>query len=171
MVDLETTGVDPGCGILTIGAVCFDQNFNELSLFETAVNHEESVRMGFKDNPSTMEWWLKQKPDAYNAAFCGTNPPDIALKEFADWIRSNGIRFIWGNGASFDNTILEAAYKHLDVDVPWYFFNNRCYRTIKALRTGIQLDRVGVHHKALDDAVSQLRHMKKIFNVTGLTLE
>jgi inhibitor of KinA sporulation pathway (predicted exonuclease) len=171
MVDLETTGVDPGCAILTIGAVAFDESFTELSTFEAAISYEESQRLGFSDNEDTMRWWLQQNKVAHDAAFCGRYGPEIVLPEFSDWLSSYDVRYIWGNGASFDNAILEAAYKKLGIEIPWRFYNNRCYRTVKGLRPTMELERVGVHHKALDDAISQLRHMKKIYNITGLILE
>lgn len=171
MVDLETTGVDPGCCILTIGAVVFDKNFTELSTFESAIKHHESLRFGFTDDADTLMWWLQQPKIAHDAAFSGKYGPDQILQAFADWLSDHDVKYIWGNGASFDNAILEAAYKKLDIEIPWKFYNNRCYRTIKSLRPSTVFERVGVHHKALDDAISQLRHMKKIYNVTGMMLE
>jgi len=45
---------------------------------------------------------------------------------------------------------------------PWYFWNDRCYRTMKSLYPQIPMERDGVHHNALDDAISQARHLMAI---------
>jgi len=70
---------------------------------------------------------------------------------------------VWGNGASFDNAILANAYHKTHLDLPWQYYNNRCYRTIKNCYPNIKLSRAGTLHKALDDAKSQAMHLIEIF--------
>jgi exodeoxyribonuclease VIII len=88
-----------------------------------------------------------------------------ALAAFSGWLmeQSNlkSVR-VWGNGSDFDNAILACAYKAVEQPVPWQFWNNRCYRTIKNLFPSIKMIRGGVHHNALDDAKSQARHAQLI---------
>lgn len=162
MVDLETTGLHGGCAILSIGAVAFTPDFKLMSTFEAYISHDESFKRGFKDDHSTIEWWERQPQDVRDKTFGGKTEPEVALMEFNDWLASMNVKFVWGNGASFDNAILEWAYNHLGIAPQWAFYNNRCYRTIKALAPEVQLTRVGQHHHAIDDALSQYNHLKLV---------
>lgn len=47
---------------------------------------------------------------------------------------------------------------------PWAWRNDRCYRTIKALNRGVPMERLGAHHNALDDAISQALHLIAMLN-------
>ena len=49
----------------------------------------------------------------------------------------------------------------------WPYRNNRCYRTLKGLLPAIELERSGTHHNALDDAITQARHLQKIVRTLG----
>ena len=66
---------------------------------------------------------------------------------------------MWGNGATFDNVILANAYRGAGLPVPWKFWNDKCYRTIKGFFPQIKLQRIGTHHNAQDDAESQAWHL------------
>ena len=93
------------------------------------------------------------------------DPLPDALESFSAWIlRKTEAKQIavWGNGAAFDNVILAAAYSRQRMQCPWRRPNDRCYRTLKALHPEIEFERVGEHHNAIDDAVSQARHALKI---------
>ena len=69
---------------------------------------------------------------------------------------------IWGNGAAFDNVVLASAFRATGMQVPWAFWNDRCYRTVKSLFSNVKLKRSGTHHNALDDAVTQAKHLLEI---------
>jgi inhibitor of KinA sporulation pathway (predicted exonuclease) len=46
------------------------------------------------------------------------------------------------------------------MQAPWKFYNDRCYRTLKAMYPHIKMPkRTGTHHNALDDAISQVNHL------------
>ena len=70
---------------------------------------------------------------------------------------------VWGNGSTFDITILENAYKIIgDIPHPWKFWNIRDLRTLVNAASVIgfnhkQLKHVGVYHDALADAVHQAK--------------
>ena len=87
--------------------------------------------------------------------------PD-ALTEFSNWIPKGAI--VWGNGSDFDNVILKNAYRLVDMPVPWPKFNDRCFRTMKAIFKDVQRPkREGIAHSALDDAIFQATWILKIF--------
>jgi hypothetical protein len=87
---------------------------------------------------------------------------DEALTKFSDWFGPKSLP-VWGNGAVFDNTILSNAYFNTGREPPWKCWDDRCYRTVKALFHWVKSDdREGVYHNALDDAVYQTKHLIKI---------
>ena len=163
MLDLETTGISAGCGILSIGACTFDLT----KTFYTSVNLQSCLDAGLINHASTMQWWDKQSPEAKEAAFSGERSITEACGMFSDWFRSldapQKAKFIWGNGADFDLPILGAAYKAIGMSNPWEAYNGRCYRTLKNLYQAIKMDKfTGVKHNALQDAKNQAVHATAI---------
>jgi exodeoxyribonuclease VIII len=71
------------------------------------------------------------------------------------WMPPLDTAIVWGNGANFDNALITAAYRAVKHDVPWHFWNDRCYRTISAMFMKTRVGRVGTGHVALDDAKTQ----------------
>jgi len=116
-------------------------------------------------------WWLKQSDPARQALTGGTGVHlQVALLDFDNWCTNQGAwdkLQVWGNGAAFDNVILRGAYQRAGLAAPWRWFNDRCYRTLKSLHRGIELERTGTHHNALDDAESQARHLMRILTSTS----
>jgi len=167
MIDLETLDNSPTSCIIAIGAVEFDPVANELGReFYRVVDAKSSTELGLTISADTVMWWMKQDAKVRNAF----NEPGIdifdALEQFHTWY-PNGLK-PWGNGAGFDNVILETAYKLINVEPPWKFYDNRCYRTIAATRPDLKRVNIGVHHNALDDAKSQAIHLMKILRGEGL---
>ena len=170
MVDLETLGTRPGCAILSIGAVFFSASQPEWkgSTFYAPINRLSCLAAGLTEDPDTVEWWRRQGATARQVladADLGATPPlAFVLNAFSTWLElhcDSGVQ-IWGNGADFDNVILEAAYVSAKLPRPWGPYNGRCYRTLKALHTKEKIVRSGTHHNALDDAVSQAEHAVRI---------
>jgi len=167
MLDLETLGTSAGCVVLSIGAVMFDEVSGDLGAkFYVEINQNSCTEFKLEVNTATWAWWVSQDDSAkqllYRTSGRGGVQLDDALAMFEDWLRSqyNTDKIeIWANGADFDPPILSRAYSAIGVETPWKFWNNRCYRTMKNLFPRHQLRRVGVHHNALDDAISQARHL------------
>ena len=172
MLDLETTGVSAGCGILAIGACSFSEDYK---FYEKIALSSLSRFPGFFSDGSTMAWWDRQAPDAREEAFSGTTDIITALGKFSDWFQAipeaKKVKYIWGNGADFDLPILAAAYEACKIEKPWKPYNGRCYRTIKNLHSDVPLNSFrGVKHNALEDAKNQAIHLMKIVNAKGLNL-
>ncbi len=82
------------------------------------------------------------------------------LKEFSEFCKIGNNVKLWGNGVTYDNIVLRNAYRLVDIPCPWQFRNDRCYRTIKGVHGNrAKLERVGTHHNALDDAITQANHL------------
>lgn len=163
MLDLETMGNGPDAAIVAIGAVEFDIDEGLIGRkFYMPVSLQSSVSLGGIIDPSTVEWWMEQSDEARSMFKVPGVHIAVALNEFSGWMgrRENceDVR-VWGNGAAFDNVILASAYRRADIPRPWLFWNDRCYRTVKALHPDVKIERVGTHHNAVDDAESQARHL------------
>lgn len=166
MLDLETMGSGPDAAIIAIGAVEFDLDKQKLGKeFYVTVDLTSSVEHGGVIDPGTVLWWMKQSDEA-RRMFQLTNKHIVtALTDFVDFISACAPKkdiTVWGNGAAFDNVILSSAFRRIGAPAPWEFWNDRCYRTVKALRPDIKMKREGTHHNALDDARDQTKHLFEI---------
>lgn len=164
MIDLETLGVDPGCVILSIGAVSFKTAVP--TAFYQRISRLHSLEEGFVEDEDTVEWWSKQDSEVRREAYGGIHHPVEVLENFSKYLQSLGDEVrIWGNGANFDNVILAAAYKKLGLPVPWKFWNDRCYRTLKNLYPKLPVPPFyGAKHNALNDALHQADHATVILD-------
>lgn len=170
MVDLETLGRRAGCKVLSIGAVVFGpKGLGAEFYMEVQRDHQPNLH----EDQDTVDWWAKQSPEARERLFSnvGKVPLKHALEAFNDWLekltdrdaKGNLNACVWGNGADFDNAILNVAYAEVCVEAPaWPFWNNRCYRTLKGMKPSVKLVRTGVYHNALDDAKSQAEHAVRL---------
>lgn len=163
MPDLETMGTRPGCAIVSIGAVVFDPRYgveNQKSFYRE-LDWKSQVALGFHIDPSTEKWWSKQSKEA-REGLNGIDDLKTVLIEFAKFIPSKDAK-IWGNGPSFDVSILEHAYTKLGLDIPWKFWNVRDCRTVKDMfecqRGGWNNKVAGTAHNALDDAKHQAQYV------------
>jgi DNA polymerase III epsilon subunit-like protein len=182
MVDLETMDSSPTAAIAAIGAVYMDLNTGELGkTFYEKVDLQSSMDLGLTVSADTIQWWLKQNDAARFEMTQSGESIMRALNRFSDFIggkwvfdETDGIGSfvpsdvrVWGNGASFDNAVLANAYAKCGKSRPWQYYNDRCYRTIKNMYPHVVLERSGTHHNALDDAISQAKHLVNIIKVSS----
>lgn len=163
MIDLETMGVQADSVILSIGAVTFDKNGVHKE-FYCNVDFQSCLDAGMTITNDTFYWWLSQSEKA--GAILSKDRKSIteALNELTSWMKAVGmVKGVWGNGASFDNTLLNTSYhKVLSSKAPWPFWNDRCFRTIKGMLPRVpdsELPPIGTAHNALDDARHQARYL------------
>ncbi|HDG8060236.1 TPA: 3'-5' exoribonuclease, partial [Klebsiella quasipneumoniae subsp. similipneumoniae] len=140
MVDLETMGKKHNAPIVAIGAVVFDPETGSIGeSFYKVVCLESSVNWGAVIDPSTVIWWLKQSSEARSAIVNDDAIPLLdALLQFREFVSDNvagGSKKaqVWGNGASFDNSILRSSYDCIAEDYPWEYWNDRDVRTMVEL--------------------------------------
>ena len=166
MLDLETMGTSHNAPIIAIGAVEFDFKTKKLGKeFYEVIDLQSNINNGAVMEANTVLWWMNQSDEARKALLRKGEPLHHTLSHFYDYMTGccalKDIS-VWGNGAAFDNALLAAAYKRLGLPVPWNFWNDRCYRTIKALHPDIKMKREGTHHNALDDAKDQAVHLMEM---------
>lgn len=166
MIDLETTGLKPGCRILSLGAATFD-GFEQRTFYEKLAYSDK-----YWSDQGTLDWWDKQPAAIRLEAFSGTLLPRTVLLQFSDWLASLGCKQDirpWGNAASFDLKILEAAYKIENLPLPWSYYNEMCYRTLKNLYPGTPFIKPDGAHNALVDAIAQADHADRILNTFSIS--
>ncbi|EMQ4440992.1 TPA: 3'-5' exoribonuclease [Klebsiella pneumoniae] len=176
MVDLETMGKKHNAPIVAIGAVVFDPATGSIGeSFYKVVCLESSVNWGTVIDPSTVIWWLKQPSEARSAIVNDDAIPlQDALLQFREFVSDNvagGSKKaqVWGNGASFDNSILRYSYDCIAEDYPWEYWNDRDARTMVELGQAISFDPKttipfeGSRHNALADAIHQARYVSAIW--------
>ena len=168
MADLETLGTNSFAVILSIGAVKFDpfgdpEAEDAYDTFHVYVDPASCVMHGLSMDTSTVMWWLAQSKESqtYQTEAKRIGLPE-ALAEFSKWFGDKSLP-LWGNGATFDNVILGNAYRACGMEQPWKFWDDRCYRTVKDLAPEIEIERLGTHHNAVHDAMSQARHLQFVY--------
>lgn len=165
MVDTETMGMSASGALVGLGAVFFDERKGLGDSFYRAINLATAVRGGGTLDASTVMWWLAQSQEARNAIMFNTCAIDEVMHDFHSFVttraRLEDVR-VWGCSPSFDCEKIASAMKRAGIAIPWKYFNERCYRTIRERNKDVALDeRTGLHN-ALDDAKFQANHLVKI---------
>ena len=160
MIDLETYSTRSNAAIASIGAVKFE-GAEIVDTFYCTIDPETCKAAGLHFDRETLLWWSKQSKEARAALLKDNISLQQALTDFARWYGNKSLP-TWGNGAAFDNVLMENAYRAIDVKRPWLPWEDRCYRTMKNI-VNIPIDkREGTYHNALDDALTQTKHLIKI---------
>lgn len=175
MIDLETMGKKPGCPIVSIGAVVFDPRYGVITKQEFYVEldwMEQKQSAGLTPCMDTMVWWENQSPQA-RAALDGLDDLKTELKNLSKWLPQDCK--VWGNGATFDISILEFCYDAYKLPIPWKFWNIRDCRTVRDMfectrgglgfSAGSGRDKKNVAHNALHDARHQAQYINKMWKV------
>ncbi|WP_313390075.1 3'-5' exoribonuclease domain-containing protein [Leclercia sp.] len=176
MVDLETMGKKPGAPIVSIGAVFFDPSSGKTGAeFYQVINLESSMSFGARPDATTILWWLKQSPEARSAIVVDDTVGLVeALEQFLDFLAENAANGsktvqLWGNGNSFDCSLLEAAFELADTPFPIPHWNYRDVRTVVELGKAVKLHSrydipfEGDQHNALADARHQVKYISAIW--------
>lgn len=185
MLDLETLSTRPNAVILVICAVRFNRNhtysekIDEKSLgtmetFYKRILIHSCLHLGLHVDKQTEDWWNQQDEDIMYEALLNPDRDSLptVLKSFSKWFGSNPRMRIWGNGSSFDVTILGEAYRLCGIEPPWKYWN------VRDLRTVVDLGKVYMndlpqdgHHNAKYDCYRQIiafQRAKKNINNNGI---
>lgn len=173
MIDIETLDTVSTAIVLSIGAVAFNRRdmsvpFDTLYLgFGTKDCREDQKLYGRTMSRDTVNWWNKQSEGA-KQVLREKNVESVndALVKLVNFIkRQNCEPYVWGNGSNFDNVIVSSLLADYGIPQPWKWINDRCFRTMKSEHGHIiePVQRLGVHHNALDDAIHQAKWLQIIF--------
>jgi hypothetical protein len=170
MIDLETLSTGPDAIVLSIGACVFDIKSQQiLSTFIQIPDVQDQMKKGREIEASTLKWWFGQSDAAKKVFHEKARPTEEVLKTFSQWIANNVLlkkdRKVWGNGSHFDISILENLFKQYGIEVPWLYYNVYDLRTFKRfVGLNAKVEKQGVNHNALDDAIGQAQYVMKYAN-------
>ncbi|MCK7325118.1 3'-5' exoribonuclease [Enterobacter roggenkampii] len=176
MIDIEAFGKKADSPAVSIGAVFFDPSTgNTGSEFYKVISLESAMASGGVPDASTIIFWLKTSPEARSELVMDDAIPlDDALLQLNEFIAENAANGaesvqVWGNGATYDNVLLEASYDRTGIPCPWKFWNNRDVRTIVELGKAVgcepryEIPFDGEPHKAISDALHQVKYVSAIW--------
>lgn len=165
MIDCETLGTTADAVIMSLGAVKFNIDTNEIDddAFYASISIESNLQLGRRISEPTVLWWLQQEPAAQAVFHEPKQTLEAALASFSDWL-VHSKRFVWSKGADFDLPLIAHAYTQLGMDIPWQFWNSRCARTVLKLphANRVPTPENTLKHNALQDAVAQARHVQAV---------
>ena len=98
MMDLETWGTTQGCAIRSIGAALFDLDEGVGETFYRNIQDRSCWLAGLRVEASTADWWSKQTKDAKDRLTRDQLPLKEVVRDFHNWFRDNGARFVWCQG-------------------------------------------------------------------------
>lgn len=165
MLDLETWGTGNNALPISIGACKFDEN-DIIDRFHVAIDPVSAQRYGLEIDAGTILWWFDPERDEARRNWLSHERVELAsaLLGFEMWCANGSpVAAIWGNGSTFDNVILRSAYAATNQEYPVRFWQDMCYRTMKNQSPDCPIVREGTHHNALDDAVTQAKHLQAIW--------
>lgn len=168
MIDLETASDHSNAVILSIGACMFSYDEGIVDKFYRNVSPQGQKELGLHVSPRTVEWWKTQSKEAREHLLVNPVPLKQALDEFAEWF-GNKSKVTWSKGASFDQPILDSAYRAIygeSARSPWKYYDGLCFRTIDKFFPMPPENREGISHNAMDDAITQAKQLLKFFEET-----
>lgn len=137
-ISLATLGTRYSAPILAIGAAQFDRVTGKVgATFYEEVEFKSAVKAG-KPEGDMIVWWANQADESRRVLNkdSGVDKRNLAtaLQLFGDWARTvgKGVPIVWGNGATFDISMLEYAYDNgcVGLQEPWHPSNIRDSRTL-----------------------------------------
>lgn len=162
MIDCETLDVGERPVLLSIGAVVFnDQQI--LHYFDAGISTESTT--DFDVSQDTLDWWSEQSLAAREQAFSGTENIKDALIRLVNFYTQHECTEIWSKGALADIRWINNALDHFDIERPWKFYKEFCFRTLLKSVPQFEIPFTGTPHSALDDAIHQAKqfiHIKHI---------
>lgn len=168
MIDIETLSTEPNGVVLSIGACKFTPDGEIVSEFYQNITPVGQKELGLHVCKETIEWW-KQFPEAAATLKDDQVDAKTAWNRFFDWYGNQSLE-TWARGASFDFVILRQFVKAIygqHAVLPWRYWDERCQRTIEAFHPMPDENREGNHHNALDDAITQAKHVIDFYSKFG----
>lgn len=164
MFDLETLDSKNTAVILSIAAVEFNKDTGDIGgKLHLRVDIQSCLDEGLTVGADTFIWWLQQSEEARKKIYSVKGIPlEDALTQVFKFVKDCGNNVVvWGNGSTFDISILENAMYKFFSELPWKFWNVNDVRTIVALNPDIKknLNFEGIAHDALFDCIHQIKYL------------
>lgn len=167
-LDTETLGTSAGSVILQIACTNVD---NPTKKFNCYIEPFHQLPLGLTVEAATADWWNNQPQKVRDKVFSGNALLSEALTGLATFIlceRDSYSMEVWMNSPSFDSEkILQPAFKLLELPLPWQFYEERDFRTMKALGKdyfNFPFSKPTGAHDALVDAKAQGEYIYQLTN-------
>lgn len=165
MVDIETTGTDPGNNaIIQLAAVKFNLETRQLNT-ESMFNRCMFVPPRRYWDESTRSWWSQQKREILADIYQRMEDPKIVLESFSEWSRAGGtdepLRF-WAKPSHFDYSFVQNYLNQYEVYNPYHFrWATDLNSFIRGRANSSQVEQFkndfqGDAHNALFDCINQI---------------
>jgi len=169
-VDLETLGRNAGCVILSLGAVAFERDEEDVRhFFYVEFQVQQQLKDGFRVDADTLRWWCTQKESGVLMGEDHDREDLFAgLNDFAGFVgdHSSENSPVWSVGNDFDIAMLRYAYNFYDQEWPFAYDAARDVRTLCDVegfnRKEFEVPELRKHH-ALDDAKYAARVVQEVF--------
>jgi len=182
MIDLETMGTSSTSAIVSYGAAQFNWKTGEIGhTIYRVIDLKTSLYFNRTIDAGTVYWWLQQSDQARKALVQDENREDAfkamqSLRAFLVGCGNPQKLRLWGNGPTFDNSMIRDYHKAVaGEDIPIPFWNDRCVRTVKGFypnqlwhKWSLDNPRSGTYHNALDDCKYQIKYLCHILNELGV---
>lgn len=169
MMDLETLGTKSDCPVISLGAVFFDIEKKLLGpSFYLPMDIQEQLDVGRKVDADTIKWWMQQEDAAQNVFKEKALPPRKVLELFTKFYKQHPKAKVWGNGSTFDISIMESLFHSFKLKHPWHHYNVMDLRTFRRfVAGGAKVVKEGTDHNALDDSISQAKFVMEHYASVG----
>jgi hypothetical protein len=166
MIDLETLGTKEDAVVISIGVVLFDLDKKTvLEEFYAPLDAKSQIKRGRKVDPDTLKWWMGQSDAAKKVFNEKAEDPAKILQDLSAVLDKHRPLIAWGNGSTFDISIMENMYNDYGIKLSWHYTRVNCFRTFRRLvGNDEKVEKNGVAHNALDDARAQVEYMFKHYN-------
>lgn len=172
MIDLESLGTKANTAVLSMGAVTFNQLGVIAEIYTVPSLKFQLQKTTRAVDADTLHWWMNQD-DRAKKVFSESMESSLTvqglcseLSVFIDkFVKNKKDLIVWSNGAGFDVPIIEHMLQYSGLEIPWKFWNIRCYRTLKSLfPIENHVKKAEVKHNALDDAKFQAACVMKFLS-------
>lgn len=173
--DIETLAKNSAVPVLlSLGAVKFTAA-GVVERFHVRIDPADCQRYGLEIEADTVEWWMEDERQPARAQLATMGKVDLfaALDGYFLWIAQTGLDQLgsaWSMGSNFDNAKLKSICQKIGLEWPFSYKQEECCRTIKNRYPDVEFTRQGIHHGALDDAMSQAMHLIAVNEVHGINL-
>lgn len=170
MIDIETLSTDSNALITTISCVqCDIRNGKIGESKEIGIELDQQLKNGAVLDKDTVIWWLSQNKDAIISMIeIEKIDVTVALSELNIWFigladklgcKTKDLK-LWGNGSSFDNTIVRNLYKRSNIEFVIPYYNDRDVRTLVDLYDidTRKYEFKGIKHNGIDDCKHQINY-------------
>ncbi len=171
-IDIETLGTKPGCPIIEMACVYFDEKGIQDS-YDTVIDLQSNFEAGLVPEADTLEFWFKQPEEIRDHLF-GTRTRKVSLRaafsnlEYFLMTHSNKKleRRIWVRGLTFDIPIMHHAaiksgYNNWD-----NMFDFRNFQDVRMMDLfGLTKTPNPHEHSALHDAIAQSKDVMNIYKM------